>query len=364
MRGLVLGMIAGMGLLGRSLLFSFLLIAGLAQAGPEAPPSHDKPSSTVEHPGADYWRFVRQRPHEIRQLEQQGRGGGITTQVRGVDAEVLINQEGERWRQYRAERLVPVSMALVGGVLILLLLTYFLFARRSAAPMDSGRRLLRFDQYERTLHWFMAVLFLFLGITGLLLLYGRPLLIPWMGKEAFSVLASASKEGHNVMGPLFLISILLFAARFWHRNLYERGDFIWLLKGGGFIGRAHPRAGFFNMGEKILFWAVVLVGLAISLSGMVLLFPNFGQGRLVMEGAHLVHTLGAVMLILVIMGHIFMAVAVKGTMDGMNSGYSELNWAKAHHSRWAEQQEARGQLFSSEELRRKEGDVPVLNERE
>ena len=345
----------------------FLILMLLTMSSPPlfaAPPSHDKPANTVENPGADLWRFVRQRPQEVEALKSQGRAGKVTSQVQGVDTTTLVNEKGEQWRVYRSERLVPWSIPLLGGALLLLLLVYWLVARGRPGPVDSGRRLLRFRDYERTLHWFMAALFIFLGITGLLLLHGRPLLIPLIGKEGFSAIASASKEGHNLMGPLFLLSILLFGARFWRKNLYQWGDLTWLLKGGGFIGNAHPRAGFFNMGEKILFWAVLLVGLTISLSGFVLLFPNFGQGRLVMEGAHLVHTLGAVFLILVIMGHIYMAVAVKGTLDGMNTGYSELNWARAHHSTWAEEEEEAGRVFSREETRQLDGGVSLSTEKE
>ena len=320
-----------------------------------APAVHDRPASTVEDPGTAYWRYIRQRPEEIEALKQAGETGQARTQVQGVETTVLINGNGERWRRYRVQWLVPVGLGVLTGVLLLVLLLYFVFGRSARERPDSGRRLFRFSDYERTLHWFMATLFLFLGISGLVLLYGRPLLLPLLGKAGFSALASASKEGHNLMGPVFLVSILLFTARFWRRNLYAGGDLAWLIKGGGFIGSAHPRAGFFNMGEKVLFWLVVLVGLAICLAGVVLLFPNFGQGRAVMEGAHLVHTLGALLLLAVIMGHIYMAAAVKGTLEGMTGGYVDLDWARAHHSDWARQAEEKGEVLEEKEVAERRG---------
>ncbi len=332
------------------LLQLLLVMAIAASAAQAAAPSREPPAAKVNNPAIELWQQVRQRPAELTALEKAGVTGKAVTQVPGVDSTVLVNEKGELWRQYRSLNLVPASMWILGGAGLLLLLVYLLVARQSKGPPDSGKRLLRFESYERSLHWFMAVLFIFLGLSGLILLFGRPLLIPVLGKEFFSALASASKEGHNLLGPVFLVSILLFLARFWRQNVYERGDLTWLLKGGGFVGNAHPRAGFFNMGEKILFWAVVLVGLALSIAGLVLLFPNFGQSRVIMEGAHLIHTLGAVLLMLVVMGHIYMAVAVKGTMDGMTHGYSDLNWAKAHHSAWAEKKEATGELISREEV--------------
>jgi len=305
--------------------------------------SHDEPPGLVANPGADLWREVRRRPAELQALQAAGKRGEVRTQVQDVDTTVLINARGEQWRKYRRELLIPYSGWLLGGAALVVVLLYLLVARRVQAPPESGKRLLRFDGYERTLHWFMAALFLFLGLTGLLLLYGRPLLIPLLGREAFSAIASASKEGHNLFGPLFLVSILLFALRFWRRNLYEKGDLAWLFTRGG-----HGHAGFFNFGEKILFWMVVLVGLAISGAGLVLLFPNFQQGRVVMEGAHLVHTLGAVLLITAIFGHVYMARAVRGTMEGMNTGYVEYNWARRNHDRWAEEEEAAGRVLPAE----------------
>ena len=332
-----------------------LLLAVVAPALQAAPSLHDRPASTVEDPGTEYWRYIRQRPAEIEALKRKGEIGRTTTQVEGIDSTVLVNAKGETWRLYRSDRLVPVSMGILGGVLLLLVILYLLFGRTSRGQPDSGKRLFRFGDYERTLHWFMAALFIFLGITGLILLYGRPLIMPLIGKEGFSALASASKEGHNLMGPVFLVAILLFLARFWRRNLYQKGDLTWLFQGGGFIGSAHPRAGFFNMGEKVLFWLVVLVGLALSFAGLVLLFPNFGQGRVVMEGAHLVHTLGAVLLLAVILGHIYMAIAVKGTLEGMTRGYVELNWAHAHHSEWARQMEEQGEVIEESAVAEQQG---------
>jgi len=326
----------------------FLLLLVLAPASPAwsgsgGQPSHDEPPGLVASPGSDLWREVRRRPAELRVLQEAGTRGDVRTQVQGVETTVLIHARGEQWRKYRREWLIPYGGWLLGGAALLVVLLYLLVGRKSRAPAESGRRLLRFDGYERTLHWFMAALFLFLGLTGLLLLYGRPLLIPLLGREVFSAIASASKEGHNLFGPLFLVSLLLFARAFWRRNLYERGDLAWLFSGGR---RGH--AGFFNFGEKILFWMVVLVGLAISGTGLVLLFPNFQQGRLVMEGAHLIHTLGAVFLIALIFGHVYMAQAVRGTIDGMNTGYVEYEWARRHHERWAREEETTGRVVPLE----------------
>jgi formate dehydrogenase subunit gamma len=137
--------------------------------------------------------------------------------------------------------------------------------------------------------------------------------------------------------------VLFFA--FAARNLYARGDFTWLVKGGGMLG-VHARAGYFNMGEKIWFWLVILGGLAIAVSGFTLLFPNLGTGRTIMELALMVHAIAALALILVAFGHIYLGTyGTEGTFRGMATGYVDLNWARSHHDRWAEECEARGEVF-------------------
>ena len=124
--------------------------------------------------------------------------------------------------------------------------------------------------------------------------------------------------------------------RFVKKNIYARGDLTWLLKGGGMIGNSHVTGGFFNMGEKSWYWLVILFGLAISVTGLILLFPMFGQGRVIMELSHVVHVIGAIALIAVSFGHMYLGtVGTEGTNESMDTGYVDIKWAEAHHDRWA-----------------------------
>jgi len=214
----------------------------------------------------------------------------------------------------------------------------------------------RFTDYERILHWSLAIVFLFLAITGLILLLGRTLMIPLFGHHLFSLIASASKEGHNLFGPIFLVSLLLMLGSFARRNIYEKGDLTWLLKGGGFIGKGHVSGGFFNMGEKSWYWLVILVGLVISISGLIMVLPNFGQGRVIMAVSNVVHVFGAIILIAVSIGHMYMgSIGTEGSSEAMKSGYVDINWAEAHHDRWAKICHENDEILSAEEFARLHG---------
>jgi len=315
----------------------------------------------VPNPATDLWRAVRQR---------EGAASG-QTQVRGIETGVLIEQRGEAFREYRRRDFIGNAGIFIGVIAGLVLLFYILRGRINIPGGRSGRRIKRFADFERTLHWFTAIVFIFLALTGLTLLFGRFVVLPVFGAEAFGVIASACKEGHNLFGPLFIVAVVLLFIRFAWRNLPSRGDLTWLVKGGGIIGKAHVTAGFFNAGEKIWFWSVMVLGLAVfvkgggiigkahvtagffnagekiwfwsvmvlglavSISGLVLIFPTLGQPRDIMQLALFVHGIAAVLFIAGSFGHIYIGtIGTEGSLESMTTGYVDENWAEAHHDRW------------------------------
>ncbi len=281
------------------------------------------------------------------------------SQVKGVDSGILINAQGDQWARFRMEQLSTYGGIAIAGIFALIVLFYVVRGRIPIEGGLSGQMVRRFSDYERIVHWTLAIVFLFLAITGLILLLGRPLLLPLFGKDAFSLLASASKEGHNLFGPLFLVSLIMMLISFARRNIYERGDMTWLLKGGGLIGDGHASGGFFNMGEKTWYWMVILIGLVIAISGLILVSPNFGQGRMIMGLSHVVHTIGALILMTVSIGHMYLgSIGSEGALEGMKTGYVDINWADAHHDRWGKVCHEENLIISAEEYARLQGEKP------
>ncbi|MCB1792284.1 MAG: formate dehydrogenase subunit gamma [Gammaproteobacteria bacterium] len=327
-----------------------ILTFGLAlPVGAEPPPPPESPIA-VPNPASDLWRAVRQRspmPHSV-------------TQVEGVDTAQMINTSGETFRQYRRQDFVGAAGWLLVGVPVAILLFYVIRGRIRIPGGRSGRVIERFPDYDRTIHWFTALLFIFLALTGLTLLFGRFVILPLFGPEAFSVIASASKEGHNLFGPLFPLAVLLLFIRWAVRNLPAGRDLVWLFKGGGIIGNAHVSAGFFNAGEKIWFWSVIVLGIVVSVSGLILVFPVFGQGRDIMQLALVVHGIATVVFIAFSFGHIYIGtIGSEGSFEGMKNGYVDEAWAKTHHDLWYEQVKA-GKPIDMAVPR----DVPELHEDE
>jgi formate dehydrogenase subunit gamma len=310
----------------RSLLLSVLLVLvlplipylvqyGHAGVGPGA----------VPNPGADLWRAIRQREGEVTG----------SSQVQGVDSGVLINTVGEAWRQFRLEILVPYGATGMGVMLAIIVLFYLVRGRIAIPGGRSGQKVPRFRVNERMTHWVTVIVFWLLALTGLMLLYGRFVLIPLLGPEGFAVTASAAKEIHNLFGPLFLVAIGVLFVIFVKDNLPEKEDLVWLAKGGGLFSGSHVSSGRFNAGEKIWFWIATLGGLAIGVSGLILDFPLFGQGRTVMSGAHVIHGSLALLVIVLSFAHIYIGtLGMEGSLESMTTGYVDANWAKSHHDRW------------------------------
>lgn len=289
--------------------------------------------SAVQNPGTDLWRAVREGP-----TPNVG-----TSQVQSVGSTTLIAESGEKWRTLRRQYMIPWGGWLLAGMLGLIVVFHLVRKAPERFDESSEQWIQRFPGYDRILHWFMAGTFIFLALTGLVLLLGRFLLLPVLGPEAFGAIASACKEGHNLFGPLFMLALVLFLLRFASRNWFTRGDLSWFARGGGMFSGKHPSAGFFNAGEKLLFWSLAFAGAVLCVSGLILLFPQFGQSRELMQTLMLLHALAALGIVAFTFGHIYLAtIGVPGSLNAMNTGRVDADWARAHHDRWHRECEEQG----------------------
>lgn len=281
------------------------------------------------NPRADYWRTVR---------------GGVEgyTAVRGQETNVLIQSSGQDWRTTRSGPVLTYGGWFLAAVVLGIALFYAIRGRIRLEQGRSGQRILRWTVGERLMHWYTAVLFILLAITGLSLLLGRELLIPLIGRPAFAAYAEVAKTIHNILGPLFILGILMEIVYWMKFNLFRREDWEWFKQGGGILGRSHPSAGKFNGGEKVWFWVIFVVGLTVSVSGLILDFPNFGQTRETMQLANVIHAIGAIIFTAFALGHIYIGtIGTEGALEGMTTGYVDVNWAKQHHDAWYEEKTRR-----------------------
>lgn len=312
-----------------------LVLTLLASAPPVRADDHAHTGSTAadqaerqqERPGnnAPVWRAVRS-------------GDAHFTTVRGPETGVLIQAEGNTWRHLRNG---PITV--YGGALLIVMasaITLFWLVKGTMKlhGARTGRRMKRFSGFERFVHWGTAISFLLLAVTGVAILFGKHVLAPIFGADFLALLLTAGKLIHNYVGPVFGVFLVLMILTFLRDNVWQACDAIWIRRAGGLLGGDHVPSSRFNFGEKTWFWlGVTVLGLAVAISGLVLDFPNYGWTRGEMQIANVVHAVGAIVLLALSFGHIYMGtVGVEGAYESMKTGYVDETWAKEHHEIWYE----------------------------
>jgi formate dehydrogenase subunit gamma len=194
----------------------------------------------------------------------------------------------------------------------------------------------RFSTWQRSVHWTVAITFCVLALSGLIMLFGKYILMPVFGRTLFSWLAILCKNLHNFVGPVFAIGLILIILTFIKDNFIKSYDFKWFAKFGGIISGEHVPSGRFNAGEKVWFWGGVLVlGVTVSVTGFILDFPNFAQGRETMQLANVIHAVAAIVFMAVFLGHVYMGtIGTEGAYRAMRDGEVDETWAKEHHEIW------------------------------
>ena len=285
---------------------------------------------------SEFWRAFRGGdPNDINQA--------LAARPDGV----VFTTTGQHWRWLRENYIRKYSGWFPVGVIGILLLFHLIKGKMRIKGGRSGKTLPRFNLTQRVAHWFMAGVFIILALTGLIILLGRPLIAPYLGKSVNSVLTSASLQGHNLFGPLFILALLWLFFKFVRGNFFQIVDFKWIFKLGGFFG-GHVSSNQFNFGEKSWFWMVILIGVVMSVTGIVLEFPWLLEDLRWLQLSTILHAVGAVLLISVAIGHIYVgSIGMEGSIDSMLKGEVDENWAKEHHDLWYE--EVTGKPATNEE---------------
>lgn len=256
------------------------------------------------------------------------------------NAGVLEEPDNRGWRREHNDWMRYAGGWIIGGAVLALALFLFARGRIPLAGGFSGERVERFGAVERANHWMTATAFTFMALSGLIILYGKPLLLPVMGEPAFGRLAWLAGWTHMASAVPFVIGIVVMFILWIAGNIPSRLDLNWLAKGGGFLHDRgeHPPARRFNAGQKIVFWCVTLGGLAALLTGLNLMLPFWWTGYDGMHWAQLIHASVGLLLIALILGHIYIGtIGMVGAIDAMWSGFVDLNWAKEHHKLWLDQ---------------------------
>jgi formate dehydrogenase subunit gamma len=314
--------------LGLALVLSLFASWAAAQAPAPEDATKAQQERQVTQPGnnAPVWREVR----------KEGSTENYTS-IKGRETNVLVQSAGNTWRQIRNGPVTFYGGGFIVFVLLVIAGLYFAKGPIKLHEARSGRMLPRFSDWERVVHWSVAISFCVLGLSGLIMLFGKHLLLPVIGYTLFAWLSYLGKNLHNFVAPFFIVSVLIMAFMWARDNIWRAYDWSWFGKMWAFATRgAHVPSGRFNAGEKAWFWGgVVLLSIVMAWSGLILLFPNFDQTRSTMQWAWIWHASAAVLYIVGALGHIYMGtIGVEGAYQNMREGVTDETWAKEHHRYW------------------------------
>jgi formate dehydrogenase gamma subunit len=209
----------------------------------------------------------------------------------------------------------------------------------SAARADATHDgVVRYSFGERVLHWFVALTYIYLLLSGFALGYPR---MTWL----YDVLGEGQTVRflHPIIGVLFTIAVVVMLIVWLRDMLFDSSDREWTRGMRQYVATGHSEAdvGRFNAGQKGYFWFAIITGLALLLTGIPLWIPS-----LLSAGWNLLARLLHHALFLITVGgfivHVYMStVMLPGTMPGMTGGRVTRAWAAWHHPRWFREEAGR-----------------------
>jgi formate dehydrogenase subunit gamma len=203
-----------------------------------------------------------------------------------------------------------------------------------AVVMRSGE-IRRYDANERLNHWIVAILFILLAASGLAFFH-----------PAFWFLSVLLGGGtwarilHPFIGVLMFAFFFVMAMRYWNDNKIQPYDREWGKRLSDVINNRDdnlPAIDKYNVGQKQLFWTMVVTMALMIVSGIVMWRPYFAGLFPIplIRIAAVVHMLSAFVLIVGIIVHVYAALFwVRGSLRAMTRGTVSRAWARHHHPLW------------------------------
>jgi len=204
----------------------------------------------------------------------------------------------------------------------------------------------RYSGSARLNHWIVATCFVLLLLSGLSLFH----------PSLYSIGATLFGGGQNVrwlhpwLGVVLTVAFFGLFFRFFSANLPVWRDYTWLKKSYDFVSGHEeflPEIGKYNLGQKFVFWSQAGLIPVLLISGIGLwdsMLPYFER----LTGYHptidirrwgaITHATAAVLAIMVWIIHVYAAIWIRGSFDGMTRGTVTGGWGWRHHRLWLRDQ--------------------------
>jgi formate dehydrogenase subunit gamma len=195
--------------------------------------------------------------------------------------------------------------------------------------------LLRHPVYTRVLHWSVALFFFLALFTG----FG--IYLPWLFRWFTPIFGGGplSRELHPWFGVGFVFCFGLQALNWIKPMTWTKGDSNWMRGirkiAGGKEKMDPPDTGFFNAGQKLMFWEIVAGCAAYLITGVVLWIGAATFGRIAVAVCYVLHDISAIVMLGGIFIHIYLStIGEPGTFHAMTRGAVSEAWAWTFHPAW------------------------------
>ena len=206
-----------------------------------------------------------------------------------------------------------------------------------------------FNLFHRAIHQIAAVSFLVIIPTGFVIVFGD-----FFGGGAF---VRVCKNLHGIFTIPFAIVILPMALMWIKEAIFNLEDIKWFMILGGYLSKEKRiiNATQFNAGQKMWYWVCILGGLVMIFSGAMMFFLDFkiemlhnltGMSQIdMLRASAIIHNVMGFILVAVFFTHIYMAaVAIKGAIHSIITGYVEEEEVKFLHNAWYKKLKEKGKF--------------------
>ena len=194
--------------------------------------------------------------------------------------------------------------------------------------------LLRHPVYTRVVHWSVAIFFV------LSLASGFAIYSPWLYRWLTPLFGGGART--RLLHPWFgLLFDLFFFFQFlnWLTPMaWTAADRRWVKRLKEYTTHQHrvepEDVGFFNGGQKMYFWLIVLSGALFLITGLLMWFDH-AIPRWFVAASYIIHDLSALLMLAGFIIHIYEGTSHQpGTLHSMIDGTVTERWAWTHHPAW------------------------------
>jgi formate dehydrogenase subunit gamma len=207
------------------------------------------------------------------------------------------------------------------------------FGRLGRTTVREGE-LLRHPVYTRFLHWTVAIFF-FLALLSGLAIYS-----PWLFRWLAPLFGGGpmTRLLHPWFGLFFFVAYFFQFLNWLAPMRWTAADSKWVRRLPQYVkgeDKIEPEdVGFFNGGQKIQFWEIVIGTVVLLITGLFMWFPEL-FGRILVAISYVLHDIAALIMLFGIWIHIYLStVGQPGTLQSMTRGVVTRAWAWTNHPAW------------------------------